>query len=365
MAGRCTAMGLKTGFAHYAARQPHVLIAEAPGGWLQRAALERRALRWGWHLAENPADADVLAICGTPGPELTEMIGRVWDQLPGPRSGVGLVGPDTDDAEIDAALDRARFYLADTAAQRSDARERRAPHIESDTRDNHEMDHAAMDHAAMDHGAMDHAAMDHGDMQMAPSGIPLAGGGPDRDGLEMDVLDVRLGPVLRHWPAGLVVRCSLQGDLIVDAQAWTLDAGQAPPPPPRHARTEAARECDRLASLLFLAGWPHAGTRARRVRDLLLTTDRPALDELDALTRLVTRSRIFGWSMRGITDGHHARLARARALLTGWAAPADTATTPADLPERVVGREMAAARLVVAGLDVLEPTPAQPEANGG
>ncbi len=350
-------MGLKTGFARYAARHPHVLIAEAPGSWQQRAALERRALRWGWRFAENPADADVLAICGAPGPELTEIIGKVWDQLPGPRAGVTVVGPDTDDAEVDAALDRARVYLADTAVQRSDARERRSPEVASGEPD--------MDDGHMDHGAMDHSAMDHGAMQMAPSGIPLAGGGPDRDGLEMDVLNLRLGPVLRHWPAGLVLRCSLQGDLIVDAQAWAVDADQAPPPPPRRERTEAARECDRLASLLCLAGWPHAATSARRVRDLLLTTDRPALDDLDALNRLVTRSRIFGWSMRGITDGHHAMLARARALLTGWAAPTDTATTLKDLPERIVGRELAAARLVVAGLDIREPTAAQLEANNG
>ena len=124
----------------------------------------------------------MLAICGHPGPELTEAIGKVWDQLPGPRAGLGLAGSDIGDEEIDAALKRARDYLADTAVQRSDARERRTPEVAPREPVSHDTD--------------------HGDMQMAPSGIPLAEGGQDRDGLEMDVLHVRLGPVLRHWPAG-------------------------------------------------------------------------------------------------------------------------------------------------------------------
>ncbi len=333
-------MGLTTRLARYAARRPHVLVVEVPGNWRQRAALERRALRRGWRLADSPADADVLAICGRPGPELTEVIGKVWDQLPGPRAGLGLAGSDIDAAEVDAALSRAGDYLADTALQRADAAERSSPEVGSSETDTH-------DDMDMDDGDMD--------MEMAPSGIPLAGGGEDRDGLEMDVLQLRLGPVLRHWPAGLVVQCSLQGDLIVDARAWTLDADQAPSPPPLGRRAEAARECDRLSSLLALAGWPHGATRARRVRDLLLASDEPALDELDALRRTVTRSPVFRWSMRGVTDGHTRMLASAMALLTESTPPArPAAVTPADLPGRIIGLELATARLVIAGLTVLE-----------
>ena len=96
----------------------------------------------------------------------------------------------------------------------------------------------------MDHGGhgMDHGGMDHGDMEMSPGGIPLAEGGEDRDGLEMDVLHVRLGPVLPHWPAGLVLRCSLQGDVIAEAQAELVDGpalqdDDGAPPGPRHSTT--------------------------------------------------------------------------------------------------------------------------------
>ncbi len=55
-------------------------------------------------------------------------------------------------------------------------------------------------------------------MEMAPAGISLAGGAEDRDGLEMDVLHLPLGPVLPHWPAGLVVRCVLHGDVVAEVE---------------------------------------------------------------------------------------------------------------------------------------------------
>src|SRR5699024_5890983 len=114
----------------------------------------------------------------------------------------------------------------------------------------------------MDHGG-------HGGMDMAPAGIPLATGGDDRDGLEMDVLHLPLGPVLPLWPAGLVLRCSLQGDVVVDAEACVVDgAGQAAgweaqtPPVPA-----SAVQCDGVMALLELAGAEGAAGRARRARD--------------------------------------------------------------------------------------------------
>ncbi|BDX32310.1 hypothetical protein TUM20985_28570 [Mycobacterium antarcticum] len=332
-------MGLTTALARFAARHPHVLVVEAPGAWEQRATLEHQALRRGWRLADSPADADVLAICGPPGPELTEAIDRVWEQLPGPRVRLDL---GRDEIDVDEALDRASAELTDTGRHRTDARQRTAE-PEVDTGDD------------MDMGEMDHDDMD---MHMSPSGIALAEGGDDRDGLEMDVLHVHLGPVLRHWPAGLVVRCSLQGDLIVDAEAWAVDAEQSPSPtPPFDARIEAARECDRLVSLIALAGWPHGATQARRVRDLLLVGDAPADAQLHALRRTVTRSRTLQWSLRGVTDGHLRMLDRAQALLADSVPPGTIATTAlSDVPQRIIGRELATARLVIAGLETLEPS---------
>src|SRR5690625_1595772 len=109
---------------------------------------------------------------------------------------------------------------------------------------------------------------DHSGMDMAPEGIPLAQGGPDRDGLEMDVLHLPLGPVLPFWPAGLVLHCSLQGDVVVDAVTdvvagdnhWGGAHGSQPGLSP-------AVRSDRVMALLALAGASDLAARAGRVRD--------------------------------------------------------------------------------------------------
>ena len=107
-------------------------------------------------------------------------------ELPGPRARVLVTGPD-----VSAALDEASRQLSDEDRQRDDARDRHDP-LGGETA----------------HGDGDHG--DHSDMDMAPAGIPLAGGDQDRDGLEMDVLHVPLGPVLPYWPPGLVLRFAVR-----------------------------------------------------------------------------------------------------------------------------------------------------------
>ena len=179
--------------ARSAARHAHVLLVEVPGHWRTRAMVERAVLIRGWSLAVSPADADLLAVCGKPGPRLGEAIEMVWHQMPGPRVRVNVQHY----GAVEASLDEARARLLDTAHHRHDAHKRPAA---ADL---------LPDDEGMDHGGMDHSG--HGDMDMSPCGIPLAQGGEDRNRLEMDVLNVRLGPVLPHWPAGLVLRCALQG----------------------------------------------------------------------------------------------------------------------------------------------------------
>lgn len=51
-----------------------------------------------------------------------------------------------------------------------------------------------------------------------PYGRPMAGRAPDRDGLELDQLEVRVGPFFPAFPAGLVLHLKLQGDLIQEVQ---------------------------------------------------------------------------------------------------------------------------------------------------
>ncbi|MGK7222761.1 hypothetical protein ACSNO4_08185 [Kocuria flava] len=437
-------MGLNELLARFAVRAAQVLVVEVPGHWDARMELEQQLLRRGWRPAWAPADADVLAVCGVAGHELSELVDRLWEQMPGPRVRVDITSP----GGVGPALDDAAALLLDTPHHRADARERpQEPEIPEDVdhgghggmghgemghgemghgemghgemghgemghgeMGHGEMGHGEMGHGEMDHGEMDHGEMDHGGhggmdhsghgghggMDMAPGGIPLAEGGEDRDGLEMDVLRLPLGPVLPFWPAGLVLRCSLQGDVVVEAEASVVDgrndtrddgeddgagaAGPRPGPAPA-----VVVGCDQVMALLALAGAEDAAACARRTRDALLHGDRGAArDAAERLHRTVRRSRLLRWSLRGVLplgppalerhelpqhclgDAHDRLLSRVERIRAGGAQPAavaqpvrgdDGAVPWAVLPDLVTGLELASVRLAVASLD-LEPHPA-------
>ncbi|MGK2875552.1 MAG: hypothetical protein ACSLEW_07905 [Nocardioides sp.] len=365
-------MGLISWIERSAAGRAHVLVIEAPGHWQTRAAVERAALARGWRLASSPADADVLAVCGRPGPQLEAVIDRVWEQIPDPRVRVDVHQLD----DVAARLGEARTALLDTVHLRQGARSRptSAPEASSDSAD------GQMDHGEMDHGQMDHGEMGHGEMDMSPSGIPLAGSGEDRDGLEMDVLHVPLGPVLPHWPAGLVVRCALQGDVITEATAELLDdvttqatgrivmQQQAP-------SAVRARRLDNVVGLLALAGWDDAASQARLTRDAVLadgTDDSRSVAALARLDRRIRRSRILRWSLRGIRPldaadlqrqglpasflgDTHDRLVR---MVDGLKTDAASGpVSPHQLPGLITGLDLATARLVLASLDLHQLSP--------
>lgn len=241
--------------------------------------------------------------------------------------------------------------------------------------------HAGMGHGG--HGGMGHGGhggMDHGSMAVA--GLPMADTAPDRDGLQLDALAVALGPVLPGWPTGLLLRGTLQGDVLtavslswvdpahhIAAHHVAADHAAADHVDGHHSDGGTARleALDHLARFLDVAGWPVAARDARRARDGLRAADP---DRVDAgrrgavqLARRVRRSRTLAWSVRGIgameaTGAPELRgdvLDRVRWLceLAAGAEPA-VAGLP-ELPlERVAelleGTELAAARLVVASV---------------
>lgn len=344
-------MGLSDRLATAAVRRAHLLVVEVPGHWQLRALVELTATARGWTVAASPGDADVLVVCGTAGQRLAERIDQVWHQLPGPRARVAVTEVD----EVDGALDEAAADLLDTDRHRRDARERPP--------------------------GTTLLPQQHADAEMAPSGIPLAEGGEDRDALEMDVLHLSLGPVLPHWPPGLVLHCALQGDVVVGASAEVLDVG-APEPAPA-----GARRCDALAGLLALAGWDDAAAQARWARDLLLAGDSgAAAARLDRLARRVSRSRTLRWSLRGLgrvepetarrlglpetaTGDCHDRLVSLlsqsrRAVRDGDVAEA-VAPPAGHLATLVTGLDLAAVRLVVASLGAPGIAAARPEEGAG
>ncbi|VAZ91882.1 hypothetical protein LAUMK4_01935 [Mycobacterium persicum] len=378
-------MGMTELLSRVAQRRAHVLTVEVPGEWVLRAAVEQGLAARGWRAAVSPADADVLAVCGIPGRQLGDVVRVIWDQLPGPRAHI-----DIDDVQsIESALRRAAAELRDCRRQQEDARSRVASPSRPEETSNrqgpdhgdmgHDMDHGGMRHD-MGHGEMHHD-MGHGDMDMTPAGIALAEGGQDRDGLEMDVLHLRLGPVLAHWPAGLVLGCSLQGDVIVDAQAWVVDHEHRHDYPAYPAREHecAARQCDHIKDLLALTGWSRAAGMARQARDVLLggSDVGRAQEQLGKLDGVVRRSRVLRWSLRDPTpltaedlerhrlpaalsgDTYHRLLTRIdltrtllREPLPANAFRPDLTSISDSLPHLVRGLDIAAARLVIASLGI-------------
>jgi hypothetical protein len=205
-----------------------------------------------------------------------------------------------------------------------------------------------------------------------PGGLPMADLGEDRDGLTLDRLHVPLGPVLPDWPAGLVVRVTLQGDVIQEAAADVLDAEggdgcwQDVHP--------VARELDGLARFLGVAGWADAAARARRLRDELLAgaSAEHIGASAAALVRRVRRSRTLRWQIRGLPAGStdlaallEGRLAAIEAAVASAALPASRPALD-ELAGLLVGSELAAARLIVAAADPdTEEAPAHEEVQHG
>ncbi len=380
-------MDLTSTLAGLAVRRPHVLLVEVPGHGQTRMPTERELRRRGWVESASPADADILFICGTPTRQFQEILDRVWDQLPGPRVRTVATHP----AEVSEALDQAKVELLNNQTHYDDARTRSASATSAapatgdsnskgrdEGMDQGEVEHGGMSHEGMDHGALQHGDMQHGDMDMPmPGGIGLAEGGSDRDGLDLDVLHVSLGPALRYWPAGLVVRCVLQGDIITDASVDML--GVSPPVSvkdsvkdrvkdsegPDDGRPASVRYCDQAAGVLALMGWERLARTAFRIRDGLLgsMSADDAARELGKLARRVRRSRVLRWSFRDlpeVLDGVDRLLDDARALLGGVRGTAmEIATTRADdsaglqrVPNMIVGRDLFAARLIIASLDL-------------
>lgn len=342
----------------------HVLLVEVPGNSDVRMGVEAAIAAAGHVLAVHPAESDVLLVCGTPGPELRTVIDRVWDQMPYPKHRVTV----TDPHEVGTVLTASQEALADRRAQRSAARENAIGN--TDGRDSEEDEHPKYEHSSdaddagesmQDHdmtmGGHDHMSMDHMSMS-GPGGYPLAGGADDRDGLEMDVLHRRLGPILPVWPAGVVLDVTLAGDTITDASASMVDVDD-------HGRAESqngpASALDQAAQVLALAGWGTAAARTLRVRDLAVTGRlEQACKRLGPLRRRIKRSVMLRWSLRGLQVQPDVdvrtvllnRLERADAALNGRQVESEPATSVEEIPALVEGRDIGSARLVVAALTV-------------
>ena len=317
------------------ARRPHVLvIAPAPvtdGLVAVRLAAEVELARRGWPAADSPADADVLLVAGAVGPRMAAVVRAVWATVPAPR-----VLVDVDSAgELPEALDAAVAWLARDGADAGSSASASAS--------------GASTLAMSGRKSTSSTGLD-------PVMADLAD--DDRDGLALDALHVALGPVLPHWPAGLVVHATLAGDLVTDARAEVLDVPgpREPTGPRRTPRGPDHVRLDALVRVLGLAGADRAAARARALRD-----GDPAPGELPTFGRRLARSRTLAWTLRGIplTATDHVPVpettveARVRALAAGLGGSLAPPIRPA--PHRaaaaLVGLELGAARLALAAMD--------------
>lgn len=391
-------MGLSTAITRLATSRVHVLIIEVPGWSMVRMLLEAAITNRGWVLAQAPADADVLLVVGEATETFSGIADGIWNQMPGPRHRESVTTIET----IYPTLDAIPAALSDRR-QGADARQR-PQHVDEDSKqqpsaatvhgtDSHEgqnRDHVKIDHSGSGEsagGGKAETATDESDMDMkmnmdadmdmdmdmsGPAGIPLASGDDsDRDGLEMDVLHLTLGPVLPAWPAGLVVRCTLRGDVIGEAAVEFLPGSVASGPAIESAAgslaastARAAVLCDAAGHLLDVAGWEPMAAKVRRVRDGLLTGTAPGplLVRLMRVSRQLDRSRTLRWSLAGIPRTGEID---ARATLLGWLGTAATLLAGGqDVPQgsnwpngidelrrALIGQELSAARLIVACIE--------------
>lgn len=361
------------------AGRPHVFVVTAVGGTGPRLAIEAEVARRGWPVALSPADADVLVVAGTPGPQLSPVLDRIWTQVPAPRTLVRIEAASAAGTQLDTAM----ALLADGTRQRAGARrvpesiagpahpsggpEDSAGHADSGGHGERMDSGARGGHGG--HGA--HAG--HGGME-TPGGLAMADLGPDRDGLTLDQLHVPLGPALPYWPAGLVLRLVMQGDVVRELDAEVLDAEVLDAVPGAsfwdHDERAAAREFDALGRFLAVAGWADTAARAHRLRDELLgdTPVETVVDDAAALARRVRRSRTLRRLVRGIPAGGsdvwervEQRLVAGEGAMTG-SGQREPVYRPrvGELPELLVGAELAALRLAVAALDPDTDSPPAP-----
>ncbi|WP_325176312.1 hypothetical protein [Streptomyces liliifuscus] len=299
-----------------AVSRPSVLLAVSPGATRQRLAVEAELARRGWPCVSGPAEADLLVVVGDLGSEGEESDGVVaglWRGIPAPKARVWITDPE----RVVDALDGG---LADL---------QRGEHESHHAHDEHEEHHEHHEHQQngdtdprADHSGHDMHSGHHGhaghDMGGLVEGLPMADRADDRDGLRLDVLHVPLGPVLADWPAGLILRLALQGDVVQEVTVEPVAAPPSPRPPfwdepwlratagEHVSRGDAARRLcaahlDSLGRFFAVTGWDDMAARTRYVRDRALAG--AAAAELTPLVRPLIRRAQRSRTLRWLTTG--------------------------------------------------------------
>jgi hypothetical protein len=141
-----------------------------------------------------------------------------------------------------------------------------------------------------------------------PYGRPMPERADDRDGLKLDYLPVRVGPLFTPFPVGLALDVKLQGDVIQQATVESFvpgtdgsslfDDALKTPVPVRDLEVARARShLHWLSDAVTVAGSPSLSERILRLARRVAAGDG---DEIRALERTLRRRGFLGWSTRGV-----------------------------------------------------------------
>lgn len=285
-----------------------VFAAVGAGG---HALADDAALLPGVRLVDSPRAANVLLIVGRITPALLGPLLGIHDQLPTPRATVwwpcGAVGGPLASALPDLALgpDGDGGHLRSVFAELLSGGRRSEPPALPDQE------------AAEWRGVGPFGQGGTGMTGGVPYGRPLAARAPDPDGLELDHLPLRVGPLFPPFPPGLILEIELQGDVVRQAAVGDNPftggtEGEDSPPldtalfvgavtkPTPIVDLEVARARHHLrwaARTLRLHGLEREALRVLGLAWTVTPGDRAAVG---ALARRIARSRSVAWATRGV-----------------------------------------------------------------
>lgn len=271
-------------------------------------------LREGARLVDSPRSANVLLVAGRLPAPLHEPARRVHDMMPHPRSTVRWLRALAVPEEV------CPFSRAMVVGPHEDVVQA-LRQVQGDlltTRRVSDVGCLPDEEPAPWRGVGPYGQGGKGMTGGVPYGRPMAERAPDRDGLELDQLPIRIGPFFPPFPTGLVLDVRTQGDVIqevtVAANPFRSDrdatrGGRVVDTDPFRrallatvpiAELELARARHHLrwfAHALRVHGLETLGRRALALVPALRTT---MSGEILALRRLLERTRGLGWSTAGV-----------------------------------------------------------------
>lgn len=266
-------MGLTSLLGRLAAKStPSVFIAAGMGAAEAVAQLEASGEI---HRVDSPAAATMLLVAGGIPPALEPSVAAVHDGMPHTRGTVHLpLGfdlrslPTSPHARVVGSAEDALAVIRDVFAELMSGRRASDPPLLPDVDPNPWR------------GVGPYGQGGSGMTGGTPYGRPLAELGADRDGLRLDVLPLRIGPLFTPLGTGVTLEATMAGEVLVDARlADSPFAGLGATGPPTVfeqalsmqvpiAELEIARARDHLrwvASSLAVMGLPALAMRALRL----------------------------------------------------------------------------------------------------